>query len=77
VQLDEEQVGRVLDHLKSAPMRHSYESADDIRALLAEVFPHGVARTARIDSVPRPHIGSGGPGHQQADSPFPAGRTVR
>jgi 2-isopropylmalate synthase len=51
VTLDDNQVGQVLDHLKRSPRRRSYETADDIRALLAEVFPDGPRPAA---SPPRP-----------------------
>jgi 2-isopropylmalate synthase len=78
VQLNDEQVGVVLDHLKRGPKRRSYESADDIRALLAEVFPNGAEGSARPDGVPRPHIGSEiGADQQSADTTSPAGRADR
>jgi 2-isopropylmalate synthase len=57
VLLTEEQVGRVLDYLKAGPQRHSYESADDIRALLAEVFPAGVPVAGGAAEIPKPHLG--------------------
>jgi len=42
VSLDEEQVRRVVDHLKATPARKGYATEDDLRALLGEVFPDGV-----------------------------------
>jgi 2-isopropylmalate synthase len=56
IHLNDEHVGRVLDHLKVGPKRRSYESPDDIRALLAEVFPNGVPTSAATSEIPRPHL---------------------
>jgi 2-isopropylmalate synthase len=51
VTLNDDQVGQVLEHLKRGPRRCSYETADDIRDLLAEVFPDGPKPTGQ---PPRP-----------------------
>ncbi len=45
VSLDDAQVRRVVDHLKGTPARKGYASEDDLRALLAEVFPEGLPGT--------------------------------
>jgi 2-isopropylmalate synthase len=45
VTLDDDQVGQVLDHLKRSPRRRSYETPEEIRGLLAEVFPSGVPQS--------------------------------
>ncbi len=49
VALSDEQSARVLEHLKKSPRRRSYESADEIRGLLLEVFPNGVSSVAEQD----------------------------
>jgi len=49
--LNDEQANQVLDHLKRSPRRRSYETADDIRSLLAEVFPDGLKQ---VGQAPRP-----------------------
>ena len=43
VSLNDDQVNRVIEYLKQTPLRRSYESAEDIRGLLNEVFPDGQA----------------------------------
>ena len=57
VTLDDDQVNRVIEYLKQAPLRRSYESAEDIRGLLDEVFGDSRSfsspreRTASNDAV--------------------------
>jgi hypothetical protein len=48
VELSDEQVQQILEHLKAGPQRLVYDSDEDLDALLEEVFhgtvrPHGAA----------------------------------
>lgn len=51
--LNDEQVQRVVDHLKMSPRKSAYESAEDVRALFAEVFPGGLGRSSDGDGADR------------------------
>jgi isopropylmalate/homocitrate/citramalate synthase len=74
VHLDDKQVASVLDHLKAGPKRRSYESAADIRALLAEVFPNGLHGSAETDGLAKSHRGSEvAIGHPSTESSPPVG----
>jgi isopropylmalate/homocitrate/citramalate synthase len=74
VHLDDKQVVSVLDHLKRGPKRRSYESAAEIRALLAEVFPNGVDGPAEGDGLAKSRMGSKvTTGHPSTESNPPAG----
>jgi len=53
VLLSDEQSARVLEHLKQSPRRRSYESSDEIRGLLKEVFPNGVVNAVEPDEEPQ------------------------
>jgi 2-isopropylmalate synthase len=57
VTLDDNQVGQVLDHLKRTPRRRSYETAEEIRDLLGEVFPDGARTPAAGASSPAGRTG--------------------
>lgn len=45
VALSDDQVGKVLQHLKQHPQRMSYTTPEEIRQLIGEVFPDGVSAT--------------------------------
>jgi 2-isopropylmalate synthase len=79
--LSEEQVRQVVDHLKRSPARPVYASDDDLRALVAEVFPDGVSgATPSGNSTPSPHEASDGspasiaPGREKQPSELGQGR---